>query len=286
MPAPKSFTGLVADKIASEVMVQLRRHAKRREIFRGIVVPVDDLIGERVMSTGAFESTHIDGALQLSESLQPSADERGIFVDVGANIGLYTIALSKLFQRCVAVEANPHTYQILLANLALKGLDNVTAMCVGASDHSAETNIYVPINGNLGWATLNADHHKVEVKPVPVTLKPLDDIVVLEPNERVALIKIDVEGHEMAVLQGAQRILQRDHPAVLFEVLNAAQGRACAELLESCGYRHFFTFKRGLPHAGSRLSSILSAARYGLPVNITEISANELHKAALICARA
>ena len=286
MPAPKSFTGLVADRIASEVMLRLRRRARRRETFRGIVVPVDDLIGERVMATGVFESTHIDGALQLSESLRSSSEGEGIFVDVGANIGLYSIALSQLFERCLAIEANPHTYQILLANLALKGLDNVSALCVGASDHSAETNIYVPLNGNLGWATLNADHHSVEVKPVPVTLKPLDDIVVLAPHERVALIKIDVEGHELSVLRGAQRILERDHPAVLFEVLGAAQGLACAELLDSCGYRRFFTFKRGLPQAPSRLASIVRAAVKGLPVTMTEVSPTELRKAALVCARA
>ncbi len=61
---------------------------------------------------------------------------------------------------------------------------------------------------------------------------------------RGALLKIDVEGHEFEVLQGAREILDHDGPVVLFEALSGEAGQAATKLLRLAKYNHFFTFSR------------------------------------------
>lgn len=165
----RRLTSIVGDRYAFKQFLVLRKRAEREPDFRGIVVPVDDLIGHNLIATGRFESTQFDGVhtLLLETGLAARA-QCGRFVDVGANIGLYSLAFSDRFSSTLAIEANPQTFLVLMANLALRNKENVTALCLGASNMAGNTIIHVPVNGNLGWATLNAAHHNIPTKTLPV----------------------------------------------------------------------------------------------------------------------
>jgi hypothetical protein len=58
---------LLLDEFLSRLFTRIRRRAARKSIFSDIVVPVDDLIGRRIMATGMFEATQIEGITQLLE---------------------------------------------------------------------------------------------------------------------------------------------------------------------------------------------------------------------------
>jgi FkbM family methyltransferase len=123
-----------------------------------------------------------------------------VFVDIGANVGSYTVLAAKLGARVVAVEPIPATFDRLLANVRLNGLESsVTAHRVGLSDR----------NGTLRFTT---DHGTINhvmaatenLAGTDIEVATLDSILAgLSPT----LIKIDVEGHELAVLNGAGRTL-------------------------------------------------------------------------------
>lgn len=282
MPA-RSLWSLVGDRFAAAALARIRRRAAVNPLFGGIVVPVDDLIGWQVFATGSFEATQLDGIEALFDDRAFAARaHEGTFVDVGANIGLYSLAFAKRFARCIAVEANPQTFKVLVANLALRDLDNVTAVCVGASDEARETILHVPTNGNLGWARLGTTYHAS--KAVPVSLRKLDDVVDESGASRIAMLKIDVEGHEPHVLRGATRTLTRDGPTVLYEVLGSDGGRQCRAVLDACGYRHFYRFRRRWPPGSNAVSRVFAGLRAGIPSLCETVAGDGENRAALICA--
>lgn len=281
------FVSLLREELNYWLLTKMRRRTGQSARFAGIVVPVDDLIGRRVMATGAFERTQFDAVdrmLDTSDFIGVRIDQNGLFVDVGANIGLYCVAYAQRFRAALAVEANPHTCAVLRANLGLRGLANVTALCEGASDDHRQAKIYVPTNGNLGWATLNPRHHDLPLNAYDILCRPLDAMVdEFGANLPVSLLKIDVEGHERAVLNGAREILARDRPVVLFEVLTASDGRACGDLLTSLGYDRFWTFERW-PRGGGKLRRLAKGAFSKLDVRALPLTVDAFHHAPLVCA--
>lgn len=280
---PMRFNPLL-DEMKYRLLAAMRRRAMG-DRFAGIVVPVDDLIGQRVMATGAFERTQFEGIDRMLD--EPSfagvaIDRDGLFVDVGANIGLFSIAYAGRFPAVLAVEANPDTHAVLKANMGLRRITNVVTACEAASDGHRRGRIHVPTNGNLGWATLDATHHDIPVEATDVACRPLDALVAEHGGgRRVGLVKIDVEGHELSVLKGAEEVLRRDRPVILFEVLDARQGRACGEFLEGLGYGRFWTFRRA---GRGRLGRLVKSLAGKLDVLAVPLRVEDFHHAALVCA--
>ena len=283
--ALQRIPSLLLDEILSRLFTRIRKRAARKSIFSGIVVPVDDLIGRRIMATGMFEATQIEGITQLLERpelFSLNTKPAGVFVDVGANIGLFTIAFSRFFDRTLAIEANPQTFAILQANTTLRDLGNVKCLCLAASDSAKSSTLFVPNDGNLGHATMSLNQHRSS-KKISIECRPLDQIV--DENGGgipIGLIKIDVEGHELEVLKGARNTLLRDRPIVLFEALNIPDATKCAELLYDCGYTRLFSFRRG--RKGSRVVEILTGFTRGLDVYARQTTPKTLRKSPLICA--
>jgi len=227
-----------------------RRSLKNHKSVGPLCASTSDLITHRLISTGSFENLHLDALdvlLNQASSIPGlTIDQHGTFVDVGANIGIFSIRYSPYFTNVIAVEANPITYQVLSANIAMRQCSNVQAICVGASNVSNSAPIKVDKGGNLGWSSL---HDSLILQDratftVDIKLEPLDNIVGIAPGTRVSLLKLDIEGHEAAALEGARTILRNHRPAVLYEKNESAGSDPCAEILMAEGYNRFVIFKR------------------------------------------
>jgi FkbM family methyltransferase len=248
-PQYRHFRQLLADEIAYHLIRILRRRACKSGDFHGtIVVPIDDIIGQRVISTGRYEFTQFDAIRQFIESpyetLGLSHRIEGTMIDVGANIGLYTMAFSSAFTRILALEANPITYKILETNLTLTKVKNAVAVCIGASSKAGIANIYVP-HDNLGWARIGTGFEDERISQA-IQLDTLDNIIVAQGFDKgpIGLVKIDVEGHEASVLRGARQTLTEKGPVVLYEALDDHAARECATILRESGYTSFYRFRR------------------------------------------
>jgi len=147
----------------------------------------------------------------------------GVFLDIGANVGIFSLIASQTFDEVFSFEPNPETYKILENNIKINLNKNITAYNIGLSNQNSTMELYVnPLNN--GGASLNKFNQKITQEgvgydwdKVDVQVGILDDIFILK-NKRIDLIKIDVEGHELLVLKGALNLISTYTPIIYAEV--------------------------------------------------------------------
>jgi FkbM family methyltransferase len=178
------------------------------------------------------------------------------FVDVGANVGVYTAWASRGVGsdgRVIAIEPVPATREDLNHVVALNALGNVRIVPKALGAGPGVVNLWlVPRASGLSSAVAPADPSSARAVEVPMSA--LDDELALVGGPAPALVKIDVEGYEIAVLRGAARTLAAaDGPAVLFETQADHLARAGERFAEvpgwfedRFGYRLFALLPSGL----------------------------------------
>ncbi|MEM2293073.1 MAG: FkbM family methyltransferase [Nitrososphaerota archaeon] len=139
----------------------------------------------------------------------------GVFVDVGANIGYYTILIAKKGSRVIAVEPIPETVKVLKTNVVLNNVEEyVTVVNKCATSQNMKIKMFVPINKYYGLATIYKEVHPVsKYQEILIPGVTLDSI--LSDFYSITLIKIDVEGAEFEVLKGLNKSLKNTHFIVI-----------------------------------------------------------------------
>ena len=161
-----------------------------------------------------IQGHHLRGLLYSEEELRVIGDYyRGrTFLDIGANVGNHALFAAKVLgaERVIACEPNPKAYRILLSNIALNDLGGVIQhIRFGLSNGVGLASIEEPAHGmNLGGARLIEGDG-------PIELRRGDDLF---PSEDIGFIKVDVEGHELEVLNGLRDTIGRCRPNMLVEV--------------------------------------------------------------------
>jgi FkbM family methyltransferase len=165
-----------------------------------------------------------------------------LFVDVGANFGVYTLVASKLVGetgRVLALEPAAQSFAILKQNIELNHFSNVRAFNVALAQTKSKAWLYHgrdPVGNSLGKDPLRGNEGE------EVQTETLDKLLEENGIDRVDAIKIDVEGAEELVLRGAIRCLTTQSPIVIFEFNPDCAARlglsSCGarDLLESLGY--------------------------------------------------
>ena len=161
----------------------------------------DSIIALHVVQRGEFHDW--DTAKFITEFLR----EGDTFVDVGANIGLYTLPAAAKKARVVAVEPSARNRGRLEENLALNGLTNVKIEACALGE----------IEGEMAFCDDDAlAHVELAGNGPKVPVRRLDAIL---PEGEIALLKVDVEGFELAVFQGAEIAMRAGKlPVILFEM--------------------------------------------------------------------
>ncbi|HWU55176.1 MAG TPA: FkbM family methyltransferase [Rhizomicrobium sp.] len=156
-------------------------------------------------------------------------EKRKAAIDVGANIGTISYYLSKYCRENHAFEINPH----IADKLRRAKLANTKVYEMGLSDSRGSARLRVPLAGFgavFGNATIetanNLDGRAVTERELPVAM--LDDFDLKD----VGIIKIDVEGHELAVLRGAMKTLERERPSLIVEIVERMNGHAFTEIAQ------------------------------------------------------
>jgi len=154
-------------------------------------------------------------------------------IDVGANIGHYTKRFSDLVGptgRVIAFEPVPATFELLASNAAHFGMANVTLLNLAASDATSVIGVSIPdfFAGlkNYYGARLTSNGSDLQVMTCSI-----DSLHLTGP---VRVIKIDAEGHDAVVVEGARALIAAQRPTIVIE----STSKAVDSLLTSLGYRN------------------------------------------------
>ena len=188
---------------------------------------------ERQIVKGQFNAGEIEYE-QLQNWIKPG----DWVLDIGANIGHYTYRMSELVGdngRVIAFEPIPETFRILSKNMRLAPFQNITLMNVAISDRTANVNMEIPMHDtnltNYYMAKITSNKTSIKSNCNSVMSIPVDS---LNLNEKISLIKIDVEGHEKQALDGMIELLRRDCPILIVE----GNDKGVEELLTGLGYKY------------------------------------------------
>jgi FkbM family methyltransferase len=176
----------------------------------------------------------------IVEVLARETPASGTAWDVGANLGVYSVALARKVGkagRVVCFEANPVCVYFLRVNLLVNHADNCEILPVALDDHEGE----VPFSLNFGNSNLGVDLASpiFASKPGQRVLVPgraADDLVKSGELSPPAVVKIDVEGAEGAVLRGMRETLARHRPRLLVEMHGRVAAEAACQVLDPFDY--------------------------------------------------
>ena len=199
---------------------------------------------------GVYEADELDALTRAARGCR-------VILDVGANVGWYSLHLARLLRadggRIYAMEPVPDTFRALARNVELNALqDTVVATNAGFGSEAKMISFFVPAFTGSVAASQRPLFPGEANREIVCRLTMLDDFVEEQGIAHVDLIKADVEGAELDVLRGARRTLERDKPILFLEMLRkwaAAFGyhpNDIIALLREHGYRCYSMEKRTL----------------------------------------
>ena len=149
--------------------------------------------------------------------LSPMISSGDWVLDVGANVGHYTLRFSELVGergRVISFEPVPETFELLAANVALMPHKNTTLINAAASEHSGLSTMVIPKFEDTGLDNFYEARLSGTESGLQVLRMTVDALALPHP---LRLVKIDAEGHELSVLRGMQGLLGRDRPILIVE---------------------------------------------------------------------
>ncbi|ADY01291.1 methyltransferase FkbM family [Vulcanisaeta moutnovskia 768-28] len=158
----------------------------------------------------------------------------GVFIDIGAHIGKYALLIAKKYPdaKVIAIEPNPIAYDALSKALKINNINNIQALNIALSDSNNSTGLCIKLSSVV--SSIEEFESCIEIRKV--ITKTLDFLMSELGLERVDLIKIDVEGAELRVIEGSLNTIIRFKPKLMIE----CEDRHYDELmriLRGVGYR-------------------------------------------------
>lgn len=178
-------------------------------------------------------------------------------IDVGVYRGVYSYEMSKYSEKVHSFEPNPIIFKYINKNLK-KFIKNIHLYNFALSNQNKTINLKIPIrnsNSNkeifeeyyeMGKATIHNENNFENYENFEIQTKKIDE---LNFDNKISFIKIDVEGHELEVIEGAINTIKRDKPVLLVEIEKQYTKKEVAEsinFINSLGYKSYFFNKKDL----------------------------------------
>lgn len=186
----------------------------------------------KLLSSGNYEK-------ELGKVMSFCIKEGDTVMDVGANIGIQSLRMSKLVGQggsVISCEPFTHIRERLQKNIALNRIENIRVINKALSDTSQKLKVNIdPAMWNLGASTLRSQSQNTG--PTEIELIKGDELLTNLNIKRLDFIKIDVEGFEFKVLKGLEESIDRYKPRIVFEYDAHYQGDVSHSFSD---FYHFF----------------------------------------------
>jgi FkbM family methyltransferase len=185
---------------------------------------------------GSIAGGNLESAVQ--EAMVRHLPRGGVFYDIGANLGFFSLLAAHLSGldegRVYAFEAAPDNAEAIRVNAALNQIPNVEVRAVAVSDRSGRGRLQIV--DDQSWSKLvEYGEHPFTERVIDVPLVAIDDLIGGGELPPPTVVKIDVEGAELAVLDGMRETISRHRPAIICELHDTHA--AFVDAMESYGYR-------------------------------------------------
>ena len=219
IPVPRSIAripilrGLYRIALNGYARLSRGRYTVEERMGLRLLLDLDNVVDQQVFVSGTWEKGTIDTLLGLAQEERQRHGGEAVFVDIGAHWGLYALLArqSGMFDRIVAFEPDPTNYGQLQANLFLNDATTaIEALQLATSDRERTFGLSLATRRNRGGT------HVVEVAQAnQVTCRAVRVDQQLDIADKLLVIKMDVEGHEMEAIDGPGRIAGEEplHPS-------------------------------------------------------------------------
>lgn len=187
----------------AEYLVARAQYQRTVKLDEGFVLDVDlrdEGVGRAIFVERGYERSETDF---LKTKLRTGMS----VVDIGANLGYYTVLASRIVGnsgRVLAIEPDAHNFALLDHNIRCNGLTNVTAINAALGPSKGTTKLHCSANNFGDHRAYASDEDRESVE---VTVLTLDDILTQHEIEQVDLLKMDVQGYEESVVHGMRESL-------------------------------------------------------------------------------
>lgn len=216
-------------------------------------VNLSEWIGQHIYMTGGFEK-------EVAEIIYNRLKPGDVFVDIGANMGFFSLLASKMVGpsgHIYAFEPSPETSRIFANNVKINGLKNIDARQFALSQSSGKVRFYEGPERNKGLSSFR----KVEDASscYYVETHAFDQLDL--KKEKIKIVKIDVEGAEELVLDGMVEFLTGYHPDLVLEISkdflldNDCSVASLKKKLEGFGYSLYEFTEDGLRPLSEHVST-------------------------------
>lgn len=185
-----------------------------------VLAPLHDYVGRAAYYCGDLDP-------KISWVCRKLVNPGDTVCDIGANIGIVTLLLSRLVGNAgtvFAFEPNPPSYEALTAAIAHNRMTNVLPQLIALGSQAEERDLEIPSH-NAGAASLRETAGPASGTTTRVSVRTLDEFVKKHSISKIQFMKLDVEGFEGEVFNGSQHVLETLRPdAILFEMSEQSLG--------------------------------------------------------------
>ena len=246
----------------------LRKQYLTARAIHGITLKfkTEDAVGRYVYKHGIYEPE----ITRLIESVSFTYGD--VFIDVGAHVGWYSILVDKLSPEGVRIfsfEPDPLNYELLKENIELNRADKVFPINTAIGERNGKATLYLYPDKNRGRHSLMPLHNH---RTIEVGVLSLDSFIRERSITKIKLLKVDVEGYELAVLKGARESLYIVENIILeyspdYMIKGGINPEEFKEFLKTAPFKIFMIDSKGLielsahqlPEKGLQLNLLLKA---------------------------
>lgn len=243
----KPFSSVIPQKIRIRIPIVgisccKLPNAKRLYLYTDRCDGYSDGIANRLYWGGLY--AYEGETLQLFIKLLKYTDT---FIDIGAYTGLYAIiaAIDNPNRNVYAFEPVPRIFNYLKRNVELNGLRNLQIDSSAITNYVGDTKLFVP-SGSIPTESSTLQGFRKASETISVRALTIDSFVTINNISRVDLIKIDTEATEHWVLEGAKKVIKRDEPIIICEVLSGMTEKELHCVLDDLGYKYYLISHDGL----------------------------------------
>jgi len=199
-------------KAANSLGIANRTYKKRlHDRFYMLLNPTEH-IQQQIFWYGYYEK-------ELGYLLKKIVKPEDVFLDLGANIGYFSllVANNSPSVKVISFEPVAGLFQNMNDNISLNNIKNISTVNAAVGEISEENELFVSAPDNLGMSSFHQPEN-YSGKKEKVKVVAIDDWVKTSGLSKIDVIKLDIEGSELAALKGMKEVLQKQKPVLIVEV--------------------------------------------------------------------